>query len=449
MANNFDSERQLFIEKLKATEKLFDDLFKLDNNGMVIDVNERQYLEKLQKRNKAILNKLESRKFNIAIVGLEKAGKSTLCNALLKQNILPAEPERTTFVKTQIIAGDNDEVEIRFLTKSEFDKRLQGLFESVKYEGTPSLPEFNKYWETVDLSSELYFIHNDKTVRDIRNILEGWDTISKLLNHEPIIFTDKKDIEKQAKIYITGIIGFKTGYVLERGAEPYAVERVIIRTTQLSDMGNIVLYDVPDFDSPTLFHRNQTQEMLMYADAIILVNNSGTNPNLTGSQLDIFRSVRDEDGILLNQKAFVFGNRIDLVSSKEQVNNRMAILEKEAVKTYQLVSSKDRVLIGSARSYLEKIGCLNSTVCMDKLDSWNIPYGVDELRQKMQEYYDTDRFAILKNRAENTIDKIKVSLQDIIAKYPRLDDIDVEIENNKIRKDIVKSIDEVLKNLNN
>ena len=409
MANNF-FEREMFIEKLIATDRLFDNLFKSDDHGMVISFDEKQCLEKLQKRNKAILNKLMSREFNVAVVGLEKAGKSTLCNALLKQNILPAQPERTTFVKTEIRAGHNDEVEIRFLTKSDFDRKLQGMFDAVKYEGTPSLPEFNKYWETVDPSSKLY-LANHTTVWEIRSILDGLDTIRKLLDHEPLIFTDEKEIQEQVKLYITGIIGYKKDRGLVRDAQPYAVESIIIRSTQLEDMENIVLHDVPYFDSPTKVHKNQTVDMLSKADAIILVNNSGTNPNLIGPQLDIFRSVMDEDGVLLNQKAFVLGNRIDLSPSKEQVNNIMAILEKEAVENYQLVSSKDKVLVGSARAYLEKLDILSSKNCCDRLDTWNIPYGIDELRQKLQEYYDKERFAIFKNRAENTIESIEEVLK--------------------------------------
>ena len=192
MSNIF--EREKFIEKLIATDRLFDDLSKLDEHGVFISFDEKQHLDILQKRNKAILNKLMSRDFNIAVVGLEKAGKSTLCNALLKKNILPAQPERTTFVKTEIRAGEKDEVEIRFLTKSNFDKKLQGMFEAVEYKGIPSLPEFNKYWENVELSSELYLAHNYTTVWEIRSILEGVDTISKLLDHEPLIFTDEKEI---------------------------------------------------------------------------------------------------------------------------------------------------------------------------------------------------------------------------------------------------------------
>ena len=405
MANSFEAERLEYIEKLKATEKLFDELFKLDKNGMVIGVDERKTLGDLQKRNKTILNKLESREFTVAIVGLEKAGKSTLGNALMKQNILPADEERCTFTKTEIRAGNNDEVEIRFFTKAKFEEKLKGMFESVKYEGTTSLPAFNKYWETVDPSSELYLAHNDKTVRDIKKILEGWDTINKLLNHETLIFTDKEDREKEAKTYITGVIDHKTGDVAVRGAEPYAVENIIIRSTQLKDMENIVLHDVPGFDSPTQLHKKQTTDMLALADAIILVNNSGTNPNLTGTQLDILRSVRDEDGIRLNQKAFVFGNRIDISTN---IDRAKSVLEEEAVKTYQLVSSKNRVLVGSAKAYLEKLGILDSKECCDKLDGLGMTYGVDELRQKMQEYYDTDRFVILKNRAENTIEIYKI-----------------------------------------
>ena len=446
-----NKEREQFIEKLRDTARLFDELDGIDSEGMVIGFEDRSALGKLKRKNDTMLKKLVGREFTVAIVGLEKAGKSTLGNALIKQNILPAEDERCTFTKTEIRSGESDEVEIFFFTQEEFAKRLQDMFDAVEYEGEPNLTAFDNYWEGVDTSSNLYQTHGEKTVKDIRKILDGLKTIKELLGREPIKLTEEDDRESIAKLYITGITGYQeklgengeVSKVAIRDSHPYAVKNIIIRSTQLRDMENIVLHDVPGFDSPTKLHKDQTQEMLKLADAIILVNNSGTNPNLTGSQLDILRSVEDEDQVKLYRKAFVFGNRIDLSPSKEKANDRKAILEEESEKTYLLVSpNKGRVLIGSARAYLEKLGLLNTTECMDKLDSWNMPYGVDELRNKLQEYYDKDRFVILKERANKTLKEIEDFLLGILQKYP-LETLEDEDPGHDISDDISYKIDKV------
>src|SRR4051794_36560885 len=48
------------------------------------------------------LDRLEKGEFRIAVVGLEKAGKSTFVNAWLESDLLPTADERCTFTTTQI-----------------------------------------------------------------------------------------------------------------------------------------------------------------------------------------------------------------------------------------------------------------------------------------------------------------------------------------------------------
>lgn len=72
---------------------------------MIIGFDERERLRGLFERNKIILEKLKSREFTVAIVGLEKAGKSTLGNALINSEILPEYTERCTYTTTELRAG--------------------------------------------------------------------------------------------------------------------------------------------------------------------------------------------------------------------------------------------------------------------------------------------------------------------------------------------------------
>ena len=81
---------------------------------LVISYGERAQIEKLLGRDERLLRKLRSQEFEIAVVGLEKAGKSTLSNALIRVNVLPAESERCTYTKTEIRSGTEDRAEVEF-----------------------------------------------------------------------------------------------------------------------------------------------------------------------------------------------------------------------------------------------------------------------------------------------------------------------------------------------
>ena len=95
-----DSAREQFIKKLENAAGLFQELFEKDPHGMIIGYEERERLKDLKRRNENVLNKLKSREFSVAVVGLEKAGKSTLGNALIRSIVLPEYPERCTYTTT-------------------------------------------------------------------------------------------------------------------------------------------------------------------------------------------------------------------------------------------------------------------------------------------------------------------------------------------------------------
>ena len=59
------------------------------------------------------LERLRANRFEVAVIGLEKAGKSALLNAWLGQEILPSAAERCTYTTTEIwSARTEDEQEL-------------------------------------------------------------------------------------------------------------------------------------------------------------------------------------------------------------------------------------------------------------------------------------------------------------------------------------------------
>ena len=443
MADTFEIERQEFIEKLKETDKLFDTLFNLDKTGMIIGGNEQQKLTDLRRSNKRILRKLETREFSVAIVGLEKAGKSTFGNALIEQDILPAEGGRCTFTTTEIRAGEKDEVEISFFSKNEFEKRLQDMFKTLNYDGIAKLAPFKKWWE--DLQPKPSDISMKNMVEDIITILSD-NTYEQYLDMILPPFDNPDEIKDKSKYFITGIVRYEkddkadNGKVAVKCSVPYAVKNIKISSTKLQKMKHIVLYDVPGFNSPTKIHKEQTLDMMRSADVIIFLTDVN-KPSLESSQLDVFKTNEDYDGFKLNNKTFVFGNQIDKSNTKADSNDNRATLKKDILK-YD-IALENRILFGSARAYLEKKGLMgDSKNAMLNLEKLEMSDGIEELRNDLQKYYDNDRFKILKDKANKTINDIKVFLQEIKDNWPpeKLDGINyggnIYVDINNAARDI-------------
>ena len=286
--------------------------------------------------------------------------------------------------------------------------------------------DFARYWEAVgeDPSKrDTYERHNGKTDEDILTILRGSAVISELLGKPAKSFTwENGQAGSEFQLYITGINGYNPDGSAIRTAHPYAVKNVVIRSTELGDMSNIVLYDVPGFDSTTELHKTQTERMLKEADAIILVTNVGDRPNINSPQLDMLRKVRDQDGVKLRDKTFVFGNKIDMAGNEQRAKGNDSALRNEAEK-FQ-VAQGSRVISGSAKAYLESRGLFSEDEirrgkinAKAKLDEWGMSDGITELHAQLQTYYDNDRFEVLRRRAEAAITETVEFLRTLLAKY--------------------------------
>lgn len=68
--SDWEESKQKFIDRLSNADRIFDEIFKTDKEGLVIQGEEREELKTLQAVNKKILKKLQSREFTVAIVAL-------------------------------------------------------------------------------------------------------------------------------------------------------------------------------------------------------------------------------------------------------------------------------------------------------------------------------------------------------------------------------------------
>lgn len=68
------------------------------------------------------LERLRANRFEVVVIGLEKAGKSALLNAWLGQEILPSARERCTFTSTEIWSAQTEQdqlLSIRYYSRDE------------------------------------------------------------------------------------------------------------------------------------------------------------------------------------------------------------------------------------------------------------------------------------------------------------------------------------------
>ena len=194
------------------------------------------------------LERLKRREFRIAVVGLEKAGKSTFINAWLECDLLPAKGGRCTFTTTQI-----------YSVKNEAEQRLE-----------------------VQPRTEAQFIHllNELEIsgakEDIKTIEANRATLDQVREEGNITipFTRLEDIREPLKKYVAD----------EKYA--HAVLEARLYTNKLAQAEGIVFYDVPGSDSGLAKHVDEAQAMLSDCDAVILVQRF---TSLREKELDIIK----------------------------------------------------------------------------------------------------------------------------------------------------------------
>jgi len=425
-------------EQIEIIEKINGDfpLFKEDLGEEVGEELKRE-IERIEGQNRRYLEKLKNRRFEIAVVGLEKAGKSTFINALIGNNILPSAPERCTFTSTKLTYG-GDEAIVEFYSRSEFNKIFQSMladlnypdFEKANFE-TMGLSQFVNFFNSLEKTNPiLYKEHQGKTDEEIKDILKHKSEIGKYLGSPARKFSGEELIKESFQSFIRGENRGKNT------SKPRSVKNVEIRSSKLSKIQYGIIFDVPGFDSPTRIHERQTLERLKSADAIVLITNAGRNPSIRGTELNILRKEADQDGIKLIDKLFVFGNQIDLA---ENPKHNETILREDLTKKYKL-TTEDKVFVGSAKLHLEKI----KGKTIRKIET-----GIDKFYNRLVDYYQNERFEIVNRRVKEN----RSILIDFVRKIDtnlKIKDISSEINRRRtilIRKKIREIEEEVVKEL--
>ncbi|MDX9989706.1 dynamin family protein [Thiothrix unzii] len=339
--------------------------------------------------------RLEKGEFRIAVVGLEKAGKSTFINAWLGYDLLPAKTERCTFTTTQIYSVQHGDKQ-RFETEPK------------------TLKAFNQYQDELTAQAQSPDKSAAQTANNDLGVIEKHRaTLQEIIaeGERSISFETLAELKPTLTKYVAD----------ERYA--HAMQEARLYTRDLAAVDGVVFYDVPGLDSGLSKHIEESKAMLADCDAIILVQRRDISLKAYEQELVKFGQTGDPY-LRLAEKLFVFWGQIDLQPSREVLEDDwqklLAIWNLEGIPA-------ERIVRGSAGAHLvlrgfdiPKVGTLNNV--QDKMgqllslnDALAIKQGtgIPALQQKIQHYLDIERTVLLDKRCTGMLNDITETAKQI------------------------------------
>ncbi len=440
---SYEQKKNELLENSKKLNEAINSVIKSDPNKLVINSSDRSKINELQKASSVIVEKLKKDEFEIAIVGQEDSGKSSLLNALIKTDIFPSASGRTTYTSTKLVSGKEDKAEVTLYTQNEFDEIFKARLKSIGIEGDYlldgiSLEDFENEFKELSNQKQTDAKHNN-LYNDTKEIIELKDKLSPLLQFKggQTLSFEGANLQ-EFREYVTGHVSDKS--------KPRITKKVVIYSSQLQAMPSSVIYDVPGFNSPTRLHKEQTENMLKQADSIIFITDV-SSPNLKDNELDLLSKGEDSYGVSLKDKLFVFGNKYDKANNeKEALSNEQKF--RNDILHEKTIGDEKRVFVGSAGKYLVDNNIGN--IKIDNLPNW-AKSNIDEFRKMIEDYYHNDRFDVLEKRIKTlqrqTLDifvKIKnsISLPNHISKRSLELEISSKAEKN-IRRQLEANLNQI------
>jgi len=405
------------LARLEITSVLADKLVTLCNKTSEDIAPE--LLEKLNAEHARLnrqLERLHANRFEVAVIGLEKAGKSALLNAWLGQEILPSARERCTFTSTEIWSAQTEQdqlLSIQYYSKEEISKLQQQRQEAL--EGTLG----------------------DKERKEIQ---EDFDDTEKNLNaiYE---FTKQKNGFTQGFIDISEINEHLQSAIFKNRAQSLAIKRIQLKTVRLRSDRDIIFHDVPGFNSGIQMHSEQAIDRLKGCDAIIYAKEM-KQPSITGPEKEILVIADAEDpSIKVSDKIFVVLTQADALD--DQIDFRETLAKH---RNYWPAVPERRMIPVCARAHLVDFGIpsedtLRRNKSADdklKLKKLGITDGILLLKETINDYIDHERAGVLEKRCDALVNNIRLYAGDILVKlepvYGAIADGDIE-EDDLLGKD--------------
>ncbi|QSA96032.1 dynamin family protein [Methylococcus sp. EFPC2] len=284
------------------------------------------------------LERLASPEFPVAFLGAFSAGKSTIINAVLGDDILPQATKSFTAIPTLIRKGAGNRAVIHYLGEREREE-LKGLYvEELSKELRKPAETYLKLGKGELLGKlakdieqhrgQFGSFNKQKFYDELKVLIDGWNKLSGAV----------KEIA----------LAELPAYVTEDYEDVLFVDKAEIYLANVSIPENVVLVDLPGLGVVNPRHRKVTKSYVEN-DAKAFVIAMKVFHLLEGEEIELLAEIHSQRKRVL-QRAFWVINQWDVLSTQHKREELANFEEKIAHYGFQI--SKDRVFRVSALNYL-------------------------------------------------------------------------------------------------
>jgi len=225
-----------------------------------------------------LINKCQDEEFQIAVVGVMKAGKSFLMNALIGAEAASVDVHPETATLTKFRAANGYYVKVRFNSDNQWEKLKASANES-KSRGKDSL--YTRLCDSSVTEMESEWINHDELFIYCNDLKELQDMVKKYTSSKELIHIFVSEVE-------------------------VGIDRKIF------DMPDeVVFVDTPGLQDPVKYRSDITKEYIKKADAVLIA----VKPEMfTVESLGIISTVFE---IFDNKKTYIVGTQKDLRKESE------------------------------------------------------------------------------------------------------------------------------------
>lgn len=284
------------------------------------------------------LERLASPEFPVAFLGAFSAGKSTIINAVLGDDILPQATKSFTAIPTLIRKGGGNRAVIHYLGEREREE-LKGLYvEELSKELRKPSDTYLKLGKGELLSKlakdieqhrgQFGSFNKQKFYDELKVLIDGWNKLSGAV----------KEIA----------LAELPAYVTEDYEDVLFVDKAEIYLANVSIPENVVLVDLPGLGVVNPRHRKVTKSYVEN-DAKAFVIAMKVFHLLEGEEIELLAEIHSQRKRVL-QRAFWVINQWDVLNAQHK-REELANFE-EKINHYGFQIAKDRVFRVSALNYL-------------------------------------------------------------------------------------------------
>jgi GTP-binding protein EngB required for normal cell division len=318
---------------IKAFTRLFE---AYDTASSYLDVSDD--FKYLVNRKRTWLERLKSPEFPVAFLGAFSAGKSTIINAVLGDDILPQATKSFTAIPTLIRKGRTNRAIVHYLNEAAREELKNLYVEELSKElrkGSDTYGALSKG----ELLSRL-----EKDIEQHKNQFGSFNK-QKFFDELKVLIADWNKLSGAIKEIDLAELPH---YITEDYEDVLFVDQAEVFLTEIDIPQNVVLVDLPGLGVVNPRHRKVTKSYVEN-DAKAFVIAMKVFHLLEGEEIELLAEIHSQRKRVL-QRAFWIINQWDLLSSQQKKEEIANFGQK--IESYGFSITKDRVFRVSALNYL-------------------------------------------------------------------------------------------------